>query len=36
MAVAWGISDMLNGLMALPNLFAVFVLRKEVINEMKM
>ena len=35
MAVAWGISDMLNGLMALPNLFAVLALRKEVINELK-
>ena len=35
MAVAWGISDVLNGLMALPNLFAVFALRKEVIYELK-
>lgn len=35
MALTWGIADMLNGLMALPNLFAVFALRKEVINELK-
>ena len=35
MTVAWGIADILNGLMAVPNLFAVLALRKEVINELK-
>ena len=35
MGLAWGIADMLNGLMALPNLFAVFVLRKEVLEQLE-
>ncbi|MCM1166988.1 MAG: amino acid carrier protein [Lachnospiraceae bacterium] len=35
MSVAWGVSDMLNGLMALPNLFAVLCLRKKVFAEVK-
>ena len=34
MGLAWGVADMLNGLMALPNLFAVFVLRKEVLEQL--
>ena len=35
MSVAWGISDMLNGLMAVPNLIAVLCLRKKVFAEIK-
>ncbi|MCI7759213.1 MAG: alanine:cation symporter family protein, partial [[Eubacterium] saphenum] len=34
MQLAWGIADMLNGLMAIPNLFAVFALRKEVLAQL--
>ncbi len=34
MQVAWGIADILNGLMALPNLFAVFILRKEALEQL--
>ena len=34
MGLAWGVADMLNGLMALPNLFAVFVLRKEALAQL--
>ena len=32
MAAAWGVSDMLNGLMALPNLIAVLILSPKVIE----
>ena len=35
MSIAWGISDMLNGLMAVPNLVAVLCLRKKVFRELK-
>lgn len=35
MNVAWGISDMLNGLMAVPNLIAVLCLRKKVFAQAK-
>lgn len=35
MSVAWGIADMLNGLMAIPNLIAVLCLRKKVFAEVK-
>jgi len=35
MSVAWGISDMLNGLMAVPNLFTVLCLRKKVFAQVK-
>ena len=35
MSVAWGISDMLNGLMAVPNLIAVLCLRKKVFAEVR-
>lgn len=35
MSTAWGIADMLNGLMAIPNLFAVICLRKKVFAEVK-
>ena len=35
MSVAWGISDMLNGLMAIPNLIAVLCLRKKVFAEVR-
>ena len=35
MEVAWGVADMLNGLMAAPNLLAVFLLRKEVLEQLK-
>lgn len=34
MGLAWGVADMLNGLMAIPNLFAVFALRKEVLAQL--
>ena len=30
--VVWGLSDILNGLMALPNLAALFLLRREVLQ----
>ncbi len=33
MSFAWGISDMLNGLMAIPNLIAVLCLQKRVMRE---
>ena len=33
--VAWAVSDLLNGLMALPNLLAVLILSKEVIHVVK-
>lgn len=35
MSAAWGISDMLNGLMAIPNLIAVLCLSPKVLNEVK-
>ncbi|MBD5130889.1 MAG: sodium:alanine symporter family protein [Ruminococcaceae bacterium] len=35
MSVAWGISDMLNGLMAIPNLIAVLCLRKKVFAQVR-
>ncbi len=31
--VVWVLSDVMNGLMALPNLIALFVLRKEIVEE---
>lgn len=34
MGLAWGVADMLNGLMAIPNLFAVFALRREVFAQL--
>ncbi len=33
--IVWGLSDMFNGLMIIPNLTAIFLLRKEIINEYK-
>lgn len=33
MSAAWGIADLLNGLMAIPNLIAVICLRKKVFGE---
>lgn len=35
MSVAWGIADMLNGLMAIPNLIAVLCLRKKVFAQIR-
>lgn len=35
MSAAWGISDLLNGLMALPNLIAVLCLSNKVITEVR-
>lgn len=35
MSVAWGIADMLNGLMAVPNLIAVLCLRNKVFAEVR-
>ena len=35
LSVVWGISDVFNGLMALPNLIAVLLLSREAINEHK-
>ena len=32
--IVWSFSDIMNGLMALPNLLTIFLLRKEIINDM--
>lgn len=34
MSAAWGIADLLNGLMAVPNLIAVICLRKKIFTEL--
>lgn len=31
--LVWVLADILNGLMALPNLLALFILRKDIVEE---
>lgn len=35
LGIVWSFSDIMNGLMALPNLLTIFLLRKEIITDMK-